>query len=303
MKLDFHSKKVLITGINGFTGIYLEKYLSEKGFEVFGTVVDTPKYPNHMQCDITQKEQVDSVIGTVRPDYVLHIAAISFVGESNASLIYDVNVVGTENLLQSLADNSVQPEKIVLASSATVYGNQGKEVLDESMCPRPVNHYGCSKLSMEHMAANYFDRFNIIVTRPFNYTGPGQGKHFLIPKIVSHFKEGKKEIELGNVHVAREFNDIHYVTEIYYRLLLCSAKSVTVNLSSNYPIKIEDVIEEMQKIAGYNIVIKVNPKFVRSHEIVSLAGSIKRLSSMIDIPERNTLKNTLVEMYETENFD
>jgi nucleoside-diphosphate-sugar epimerase len=303
MKPDSHSKKVLITGINGFTGIYLEKYLSEKGFEVFGTVVDTPKYPNHMQCDITQKEQVDSVIGTVRPDYVLHIAAISFVGESNASLIYDVNVVGTENLLQSLADNSVQPKKIVLASSATVYGNQGKEVLDESMCPRPVNHYGCSKLSMEHVAANYFDRFNIIVTRPFNYTGPGQGKHFLIPKIVSHFKEGKKEIELGNVHVAREFNDIHYVTEIYYRLLLCSAKSVTVNLSSNYPIKIEDVIEEMQKIAGYNIVIKVNPKFVRSHEIVSLAGSIKRLSSMIDIPERNTLKNTLVEMYETENFD
>jgi nucleoside-diphosphate-sugar epimerase len=303
MKPDSHSKKVLITGINGFTGIYLEKYLSEKGFEVFGTVVDTPKYPNHMQCDITQKEQVDSVIGTVRPDYVLHIAAISFVGESNASLIYDVNVVGTENLLQSLADNSVQPEKIVLASSATVYGNQGKEVLDESMCPSPVNHYGCSKLSMEHMAANYFDRFNIIVTRPFNYTGPGQGKHFLIPKIVSHFKEGKKEIELGNVHVAREFNDIHYVTEIYYRLLLCSAKSVTVNLSSNYPIKIEDVIEEMQKIAGYNIVIKVNPKFVRSHEIVSLAGSIKMLSSMIDIPERNTLKNTLVEMYETENFD
>jgi nucleoside-diphosphate-sugar epimerase len=187
----------------------------------------------------------------------------------------------------------------VLASSATVYGNQGKEVLDESMCPSPVNHYGCSKLSMEHMAANYFDRFNIIVTRPFNYTGPGQRKHFLIPKIVSHFKEEKKEIELGNVHVAREFNDIHYVTEIYYRLLLCSAKSVTVNLSSNQPVKLLDVIDEMQKIAGYEIEIKVNPVFVRPNEIRSLAGSIERLGSIIDIPTSNILKNTLVEMYES----
>lgn len=177
------SNTVLITGINGFTGIYLEKFFIEKGFKVFGTVIDIPKQKNHIQCDITQKDQVDHVIQTVKPHYVIHIAAISFVGESNASLIYDVNVIGTENILQSLVENDIKPKKVILASSATVYGNQGKEVLDESMCPAPVNHYGCSKLAMEHMASNYFDTFDIIITRPFNYTGVGQEGHFLIPKI------------------------------------------------------------------------------------------------------------------------
>ena len=298
MKPDSHSNKVLITGINGFTGIYLEKFLVQKGFDVYGTVIDTPKEAKHIQCDITEKDQVDTVMLAVKPDYIIHIAAISFVAENNASLIYNVNTIGTENILQSLLDNGIHPKKIILASSATVYGNQGKEMLDESMCPRPLNHYACSKLSMEHMASNYFNIFDIIITRPFNYTGIGQEEHFLIPKIVKYFKEKKKKIELGNIHIAREFNDIHYVTEVYYKLLLCNAKSAIVNLSSGRPIKLLDVIQTMQDIAGYEIEIKINPAFVRANEIRSLAGSTEKLGSLIDIPPANPLKHTLWEMYE-----
>ena len=297
MKPDSHSNKVLITGINGFTGIHLEKYLIGQGFDVYGTVIDKPKQKNHIQCDITKKAQVDNVISSVMPDYVIHIAAISFVGESNASLIYDVNIIGTENILQALLDNGLKPKKVILASSATVYGNQGKEVLDESMCPQPVNHYGCSKLSMEHMASNYFDTFDIIITRPFNYTGVGQESHFLIPKIVDHFKEEKKEIELGNIHVAREFNDINYVIDVYYKLLLSDVRSTIVNLSSNNPIKLLDVIEIMQKIAGYEIDVKVNPAFVRPNEIRSLAGSTEKLEKYITLKKDFTFEETLKSMY------
>ena len=227
------------------------------------------------------------------------MAGISFVGESNATLIYNVNVIGAENILAVLAEHNINVKKIILVSTSLVYGNQGKEVLDESLCPKPVNHYGTSKIAMEYLASNYFKKLNIIITRPFNYTGIGQAEHFLIPKIVHHFKEGKKEIALGNTHVAREFNDIHYVVDIYYRLLLCDAKSEIVNLSSNNPIRLLDVIDMMQEIAGYQIEIKVNPTFVRANEIKSLAGSTKRLEQIIDLPKAYTLKKTLVEMYET----
>ncbi len=299
MKPDSHSNTVLITGINGFTGIHLEKYLTKQGFNVFGTVTNEPKQKKHLQCDITRKDQVDTVIEAVKPDYLIHIAAISFAAESNASLIYDVNVIGTENILMSLAYHKATLKKIVLASSATVYGNQGKEVLDESMCPRPVSHYGCSKLSMEYMASNYYDTFDIIITRPFNYTGKGQEGHFLIPKIMKHFKERKKEIELGNINVAREFNDIHYVIEVYYKLLLSNAKSTIVNLSTNTPVTLLEVIQMMQEIAGYELKVKINPLFVRPNEIYSLAGSTEKLKSIIDIPPVYSLKNTLVKMYES----
>lgn len=298
MKLDSLFNKVLITGINGFTGIHLEKYLIEQGFDVYGTVIDEPKQTNHIQCDITKKSEVDRVFSVVKPDYVIHLAAISFVGESNASLIYDVNVIGSENILKSLVDNGVNPKKVIIASSATVYGNQGQEVLDESMCPKPVNHYGASKLAMEYMVANYFDTFDIIITRPFNYIGVGQEKHFLIPKIVDHFKEAKKEIELGNIDVSREFNDIHYIIDIYYQLILCESRSVVVNLSSNKPIKLLDIIDMMNEIAGYKIEVKVNPAFIREHEINSLAGSTEQLNKCIDIKQTPSLRKTLESMYQ-----
>jgi nucleoside-diphosphate-sugar epimerase len=112
--------------------------------------------------------------------------------------VYDINFFGTLNILDALVELGQRPAKIVLASSANVYGNPPVEVIDESVCPMPVNHYAISKLAMEFMARTYFDRLNILITRPFNYTGVGQGDNFLIPKIVRHYQEGKTEIELGN---------------------------------------------------------------------------------------------------------
>lgn len=298
MKPDSHFNKVLITGINGFTGVHLEQYLKNKGFDVYGTVIDIPNNTNHFHCDIVKKKDIDTVLRQIQPDYIIHIAAISFVAQKNASLFYDVNVIGTENILQSLIDNNIRPKKIIVASSATVYGNQNQEVLDESMCPKPLNHYGISKLAMEHAVANYFDRLDILITRPFNYTGIGQQDHFLIPKIVSHFKEKKKEIELGNIHVAREFNDVLTVIDMYHKLLLCSAKSTIVNLSSNMPIKLLDVIEIMNQIAGYKIDIKVNPAFVRANEIESLSGSTEKLTAIIGNIEKKALPKTIKDMFE-----
>jgi nucleoside-diphosphate-sugar epimerase len=292
-----HSNKILITGIDGFTGKYLEEFLIQKGFEVYGTVINKSKNFNYYQCDITKKEQVDKVIKAVKPDYVIHLAAISFVAQKDSLAFYNVNVIGTQNILDSIIDNSLNPKKIILASSATVYGNQGKEVLDESMCPKPINHYGCSKLAMEHISSTYFDKLNIIITRPFNYTGVGQEEHFLIPKIVKHFKDGKKEIELGNIDVAREFNSINYVVEIYYKLLLSTAKSTIVNIASNKAIKLLDIIEIMEKISGHKIKIKVNPAFVRENEIKTLSGSTDSLFNTIQRVKHSSIKEILKEMY------
>ena len=293
------SKKVLITGINGFTGIHLERYLTLQGFDVFGTLLETPQVSNHFQCDIRHKSDVKNVITRIKPDYVVHIAAISFVGESNASLIYDVNVMGTENILQALVEADIKPKKVIVVSSATVYGNQGQEILDESMCPKPVNHYGISKLAMEHMTANYFKHLNIIITRPFNYTGIGQAKHFLIPKIVHHFRERKETIELGNLDVRREFNDVNYICELYSRLLLSEIKSEFINIASNRGVKLLDVIKNMNQISGYTIEVKVNPNFVRKDEIKSLTGSTKKLIALLGETKQKTFIETLKEMYQS----
>jgi GDP-D-mannose dehydratase len=121
----------------------------------------------------------------------------------------------------------------------------------------------------------------------------------LIPKIVAHYKEGKKVIELGNLYVAREFNNIDYIVDCYYKLMLSKSKSITVNLASNHPVKLLDVIDNMNAIAGYDIDVRTNPLFVRANEIPSLSGSTKLLETIIDLDKKKTLQDTLKTMYES----
>ncbi len=292
------NNKVLITGIDGFTGVHLERCLAGQGYDVYGTVTCKTNRQKYYQCNITDAVQIDAVLAEVNPAYIIHLAAVSFVGETNASLIYDVNVIGSENLLQAAAKRCKALHKVILASSATVYGNQGKEVLDESMCPKPVNHYGISKLAMEHVASNYMESFPLLITRPFNYTGLGQAEHFLIPKIVKAFKDRKQTIELGNLDVSREFNAVDFVSDVYSRLLTSAKAEGVVNIASGRGIALLDVIAMMNEIARYEIQVKVNPAFVRKGEIKSLTGSKEKLVHFIGDIKQKTFKETLQEMYE-----
>ncbi len=151
---------------------------------------------------------------------------------------------------------------------------------------------------MECLSREYFKKLPIIITRPFNYTGIGQAEHFLIPKIVKHFKEKKEIIELGNLNVSREFNDVEYVCEVYKRLIECDVKSEIVNICSNNGIKLLDVIDIMNKLSGYEIKVDVNPAFVRKDEIKSLTGSNTKLLEIIGIVGEKNFKDTLRSMLE-----
>lgn len=282
-------KKVLITGINSFTGKYLEKYLNKNGFEVVGTTSNA--------CDITKIDDIIRVLDNSKPNFIIHLAAVSFVGHKDNEDFYKVNTIGTINLLDAVLKLDLNIKKILLSSSATVYGNQTLEILDESLCPSPTNHYGASKYAMECLARNYFDKLPIIITRPFNYTGIGQANHFLIPKIVEHFKDKRSEIELGNLDVKREFNDIGFVCEAYMKLLKSEVRSEIVNISSENPISLLNVIEIMNKLSGYEIKVKVNPNFVRKDEIKNLCGSSNKLFNLIGKIKRKEIKNILEDIY------
>ncbi|ABB44979.1 NAD-dependent epimerase/dehydratase [Sulfurimonas denitrificans DSM 1251] len=290
-------KKVLITGIDSFTGVHLSSYLEKAKYDVYGTSFfesGAKKY----RCDVTCKEQILEVLQKVKPDFFIHLSGISFAAHGSHEEFYRVNTIGTTNILDAFVELEQNPSKIVLASSATVYGNQGLEVLDESLCPLPANHYGASKYAMESLSRGYFDKLSIIITRPFNYTGVGQAEQFLIPKIIKHFKEKKDVIELGNLHVEREFNDVSFTCEVYKKLLECDAKGEVVNIASNRGIKLLHVIEMMSEIAGYKIEVKINPAFVRKDEIKSLTGSSSKLFALIGEVEQKEFKQTLRKMLE-----
>ncbi|MPW04351.1 NAD-dependent epimerase/dehydratase family protein [Paraburkholderia sp. CNPSo 3155] len=273
-------RRVLITGAHGFTGAYLREELLSAGYEVTGTCVGDLRQGSELQLDITSLDDCRRVIEAVRPDCIAHLAAISFVAHEVTLDMYRVNVLGTLNLLQACADVGHRPDKILIVSSANVYGNSGG-VIDEGVIPAPINHYAASKLAMEHLVKTWFDRLPIVIVRPFNYTGRGQAERFLIPKIVSHFVKRLPVIELGNLDVARDFSDVRTVAEVYRGLLESNVESEVVNVCSGKPYTLQQVLEAVSEVSGHQLEVRVNPAFVRANEVRVLVGSTEKLRRLV----------------------
>lgn len=283
-----HSK-VLVSGLDGFTGQHLHKDLLGLGYDVIG-----------LNSNLTDREQILDEIYKVSPDYVIHLAALSFAGETEVRELYDVNVQGTINLLDALKTLKSSAKKIILASSATIYGNKYADEVSEGEQPLPTNHYGCSKLAMECMAHNYFDELPIVITRPFNYTGIGHDHKFVIPKIVMAYASGEKSIELGNLDVYREFNDVRDVTKVYCELLKNAPAKSILNICSGRSICLGDVIGMLDKISDHKMQVNINEDFIRLNEIKNLCGNNSMLKNVYKNSFEYYLEDTLSWMYKYE---
>ncbi len=286
----------LVTGSQGFTGGYVTAELRAAGYDVVG--ISHEPAQSVLVIDLCDHDALTHAIAQTQPDVVIHLAAIAFVAHGDVEAIYRTNIVGTRNLLEALAACQYRPRAVVLASSANIYGNSEVELLTEDVPPAPANDYAVSKLAMEYMASLWRDRLPIIMTRPFNYTGVGQSDKFLLPKIVDHFRRRVAVIELGNIDVARDFQDVRFVADAYRRLLDANAVGQVVNLCSGQSHTLTEVIQMMEQIAGYQIEVRVNTAFVRSNEVARLTGSNRKLQGLIGPLKIIPLQQTLQWMYE-----
>jgi GDP-6-deoxy-D-talose 4-dehydrogenase len=292
-------KRVLITGYNGFTGRYMAARLRRPGVEVIGLVNGSTAGPGEIHGDLTDIGETRQIVAAARPTHVIHLAAISNIAHGDTRAFYNVNVFGTLNLLEALAALDRTPDRVLLVSSAHVYGTPAVETIDEAVCPQPVNHYGNSKLAMENMARIWMDRLPIVIARPFNYIGPGQDEaRFLIPKVIGHLQRRAPVLELGNLDVARDFSDVLDVVEAYARLLdSAAAVGQAVNICSGTAHALREVLDMAFAIAGFTPEIRVNPALVRSNELLKLTGSHARLLALTgfkpSIPIEDTLRRML----------
>lgn len=293
----------LITGCSGFTGRYLAPALAAQGDEVHAldhrrpeSNVDGVAY-NHVS-DLGDAFELQELLADIKPDRVVHLAAIANVAHGNIDEMYRTNIVGSRNLLQAMAACGHAPQSVLLASSANIYGNTGG-VIGETIPPAPVNDYGVTKVAMESLVRVYRDVLPVIVARPFNYTGRGQATNFIIPKIIDHVRRRAKRIELGNIDVARDFSDVRNVTGSYIRLLsLPEAVGKTFNICSGKATSLREVLSMIEEISGAELSVVTNPAFVRENDVKTLCGDRSFLESVIGSDEIVPLSETLRWMLE-----
>lgn len=284
---------ILLTGSRGFTGCYLRQTLQAAGYRVVGLVRAEPADADEIAGSLTDVARLREVVATVQPTHVVHLAAISFANHHDAAALYHVNLFGTLNLLDALIAERAPVQKVVLSSSATVYGGTKGSPMSETATPAPVNHYALSKLTMEHMARTRLDELPIVLTRPFNYTGVGQNENFLVPKIVGHFQRREARIRLGNTDVVREFNDVRRVAQAYLGLLERCPAGETVNICSGRGHRVADVVELLRALSGSPIAVDVDHGLVRAIDAKCLIGDPAKLHATLGALPDYTLEETL----------
>lgn len=265
-----NSPTILITGAKGFTGLYLQDAAKKLGLQVVALTSNLNDLPS-----------LEKEVLTVKPDYVAHLAGISFVASKDHEAFYRVHALGSSNLLQALTKLEKVPKKVLLASSATVYGNSNNHLSEEDQILSPIDHYATSKVAMEEMAKTFFNRLPILIARPFNYTGVGQKGNFLIPKLVDHFAKRKPYIELGNLNIEREFNDVNMICDAYLKLMEFGNTNEIYNVCTGQARSLQFVMDTLKKITGHDIEIRVNPDFVRASEVHRMVGNPEKLNRLL----------------------
>ncbi len=274
--------RILVTGAEGFTGREFIRSATAAGHETVP-----------LRANLTQAQAVVHEVESLQVDAVVHLAAISFVGHENERAFYDVNLFGTLHLLEALKRAGRPLSKVLLASSANIYGNCEQSPIGEAQPPAPVNHYAMSKLAMECMARAQAAGLNLAITRPFNYTGPGQAPQFVIPKLVDHFRRRAPSVSLGNLNVEREFNDVRFVCAAYLALLAAPAASGAYNVCTGTTYTLRDVMGLLEGLTGHSLEVQVDARLVRDNEVRRLCGDPSRLRACAPGLPDYSLKDTL----------
>jgi nucleoside-diphosphate-sugar epimerase len=212
--------RVALTGADGFTGTYLRAEFARLGIQT-----------EALRADLTDPEAVRAEIEGASFECVVHLAGEAFAASREWRRFYEVNLLGTLTLLGAVAERR-PGMRCILASSAAVYGPAATGVVTEEQLPRPSSHYGFSKLAMEICADAFSDQLDIVVTRPFNYTGVGQQVQYVVPKIVDHFRRRADRIQLGNIDTRRDFGDVRSVAEAYAGLAIATSSPPVLNIST-----------------------------------------------------------------------
>lgn len=296
-------KKALITGINGQDGSYLAEHLLESGYTVHGILRrnsvsenqtarlsdDVFKNTSLHYADLTDMSSLSRVIGVIKPDEIYNMAAQSHVRISFDEPIYTANVtgMGTLNLLEAVRQlNYTDSVKIYQASSSEMFGNSMDPdgFQRESTAMNPVSPYGCAKVFSYNISRNYRNSYGMFISNGilFNHESSRRGTNFVTNKVckaAAMIKLGKaNELTLGNLNASRDWGHAKdYVKAMRQILQLDNPDDfVCATGISRTVAELCDVTFSILNL-DYRNYIKIDPKYYRPEELVSLKGDSSKL--------------------------
>lgn len=301
--------RVLVTGASGFSGRHMIRHLSSlpgKRPEVFGVFRSSPLRletgVTPVRADLVDREQAARLVRKVAPDCVVHLAGMN---RGSLKELLEVNVVGTEHLLDAVRDEAPCARTLVIGSSAE-YGYAGEGPVPETAPFRPVSPYGISKAAEDLLAHRYHAVHDlpVAVAVPFNLIGPGLPESFVGGRIVKQALEvagGKRTaLELAGLDSRRDFVDVRDAVAAYWQLLTADGFEKRIagkrfNIGSGVDCSIGGVLDLVQRLVGARLEVRL-PEKAFPELVPTQTADIRRIRASVDWEPRRTLDVSIGDM-------
>jgi UDP-glucose 4-epimerase len=282
--------KIVVTGGAGFIGCAVVKKLQDEGHEPF--IIDNLSFgkrefididnEHFFLQDILDEEKINEIINKIKPEVIIHLAAIHFIPYCNEHPYEssNINIRGTINILNAAKNAAVK--KVFFASTAAVYPIYD-EAVSEMHSVGPMDIYGLSKLTGEHLCNEFHlqTKIPVIICRFFNAFGPNETNPHLIPEIQQQVNSGLRTIKLGNLTPKRDFIHTSDMANAVNVLLNNINSGIHIyNLGRGIEYSVVEIVESFSRQIKEEIKIEVDQARVRKVERMHLLADVSKLKKL-----------------------
>lgn len=292
--------KILVTGASGFVGRYLCHELVEHGHEVIG--LGQEGHHQEVTCDITDAPCLEKVLGSVKPDAVIHLAgiAVTQIREQDLDSLYRINVEGTFNLCRAF--HKAGGGFLLYVSSGLVYGHGGKEgAFSEGDPIAPPHAYAASKVAAEQVVSMYrsLGTLTATIARPFNHIGAHQSTQFVVPALAERIAKADSgtEVRVGNLETFRDFTDVRDIVQAYRLIVEQRPEESLFVLGSGQATRIGDIFDYFVKRSGKTLTIRSDASLSGKADPGCLRADPRLAKKILGWEAKYPLSESLEEIY------
>ena len=302
---------ILVTGGAGYIGSVAVKKLIERGFNVL--VIDNlskgkrelvDKEADFLKGDILDKSFLEEVFSKSKIEKIIHFAALKSAGESmNSPETYSQNIIGTINILNKMVEHKVKD--IIFSSSAAVYGEPKREIIEEDHSTNPINFYGFTKLESERIIDWYAKLKDIsyISLRYFNVAGDG-GLNYIDPNAENIFpiigeviSQKREKLQVfGNDYKTkdgsciRDYIHVEDIVDAHIRALDLKGDHI-INLGTSKGVSVLELINAFKEVSGKDIPYKITKR--REGDPAILVASNKKAKELLSWEPKKEIKEMI----------
>ncbi|MEH7587797.1 NAD-dependent epimerase/dehydratase family protein [Priestia megaterium] len=286
--------KLLITGASGFTGQHACRHFLKAGFEVIAVARNTT-FNNHFQteyCDLTNKEDVKTLVKKVKPQYLLHLAGQNHVGQSWDDPISSIetNVMSTLYLIEALRNENPHCKVIIVGSALQFNPNQSSTLM---------HPYSLSKTLQVVIAQSWEVLYNmpIVIAKPTNLIGPGfsNGVCAIFAKRLVDMEMNRVEkiIQVNNLDAERDFLDVRDAVKAYELILIKGISGETYDISSGKSYSLREIINRLRFLTTIDFKINYQLSDSKEEKVKNTPIKALNLGWKPTIPLEISLEDTL----------